>query len=72
MALFSYGEGYHNYHHYFPSDYRNGIRWYHFDPTKWLIKSLALIGLVRDLKKVPEKLITQAKKEMHNKKFQTI
>jgi stearoyl-CoA desaturase (delta-9 desaturase) len=67
MALFSYGEGYHNYHHYFPSDYRNGIRWYHFDPTKWLIKTLSFTGLVRDLKKVPEKLIRQAKNEMQMK-----
>ncbi len=70
MAIFSYGEGYHNYHHYFPSDYRNGIRWYHFDPTKWLIKSLSFIGLVKDLKKVPEKLIVQARAEMQNKKLQ--
>jgi stearoyl-CoA desaturase (delta-9 desaturase) len=69
MAIFSYGEGYHNYHHYFPSDYRNGIRWYHFDPTKWLIKSLSFIGLVKDLKKVPEKLIVQARAEMQNKKL---
>ena len=69
MAIFSYGEGYHNYHHYFPSDYRNGIRWYHFDPTKWLIKTLSFIGLVRDLKKVPEKLIIQAQQEMKKKKF---
>ena len=72
MALFSYGEGYHNYHHYFPSDYRNGIRWYHFDPTKWLIKVLSIIGLVKDLKKVPEKLILQARSEMQNKRIQTI
>lgn len=72
IALFSYGEGYHNYHHYFPSDYRNGIRWYHFDPTKWLIKVLSFVGLVRDLKKVPEKLITQARAEMQNKKFQPV
>ncbi len=71
MAFFSYGEGYHNYHHYFPTDYRNGIRWYHFDPTKWLIKTLAVVGLVKDLKKVPEKLILQAQREMQSKKFQT-
>ena len=30
-ALLTNGEGYHNYHHRFPSDYRNGIRWYHWD-----------------------------------------
>lgn len=71
MAFFSYGEGYHNYHHYFPSDYRNGIRWYHFDPTKWLIKFLSFAGLVRDLKRVPEKLIIQARHEMKSKKLQT-
>ncbi len=72
MAVFSYGEGYHNYHHYFPSDYRNGVRWYHFDPTKWLIKVLSLIGLTNDLKKVPEKLISQARAEMSMKKLQMI
>lgn len=70
IALFSYGEGYHNYHHIFPTDYRNGIRWYHFDPTKWLIKTLSLIGFTYDLKKVPEKLIIQAKLEMNLKKLQ--
>lgn len=72
IALLSYGEGYHNYHHYFPSDYRNGIRWYHFDPTKWLIKTLSLVGLTKDLKKVPEKLIFQARAEMAAKKMQAI
>jgi len=67
MALFSYGEGYHNYHHYFPSDYRNGIRWYHFDPTKWLIKTLSFLGLTKDLKKVPERLILEARQQMKSK-----
>ncbi|MBC7427629.1 MAG: fatty acid desaturase [Bacteriovorax sp.] len=71
MAVFSYGEGYHNYHHYFPTDYRNGIRWFHFDPTKWMIKSFSIVGWTNDLKKVPEKLITQAKLEMQMKKYQT-
>ena len=41
LALFSFGEGYHNYHHAYPSDYRNGTAWYHWDPTKWLIRSLS-------------------------------
>lgn len=72
MAVFSYGEGYHNYHHYFPTDYRNGIRWFHFDPTKWMIKTLSMIGWTNDLKKVPEKLINQAKLEMRMKKYQKV
>lgn len=67
MAVFSYGEGYHNYHHYFPTDYRNGILWYQYDPTKWLIKSLSYAKLTNDLKKVPQKLIDKAKNEMAQK-----
>lgn len=70
MAVFSYGEGYHNYHHYFPVDYRNGIKWYHFDPTKWMIKTLSFVGWTKDLKKVQQKLINQAKLEMEMKKYQ--
>ncbi len=60
-ALFTYGEGYHNYHHTFPSDYRNGIKPYHWDPTKWLIRSLSLIGHASDLKRTPEERIAKAR-----------
>jgi stearoyl-CoA desaturase (delta-9 desaturase) len=73
MALLTYGEGYHNFHHTFPSDYRNGIKWYHFDPTKWLIKTLTVVGLAEKLKKAPERLINEAKakvmQEMNKNKF---
>lgn len=53
LALITYGEGYHNYHHTFQWDYRNGVKWWHFDPTKWLIGLLAVIGLTKDLKRCP-------------------
>ncbi len=52
IALLTFGEGYHNYHHTFANDYRNGIRWYHFDPTKWLIWSLNKVGLTTGLKRM--------------------
>ncbi len=52
ISLLTFGEGYHNYHHTFANDYRNGIRWYHFDPTKWLIWTLDKLGLVDSLKRV--------------------
>ena len=52
ISLLTYGEGYHNYHHTFAYDYRNGIRWYHFDPAKWLIWTLHKLGLAHDLKRV--------------------
>ncbi|MEK7583871.1 MAG: acyl-CoA desaturase, partial [Patescibacteria group bacterium] len=51
LAFFTTGEGYHNYHHTFPADYRNGIRWYHFDPNKWLIWTLSKLGLARGLRR---------------------
>jgi stearoyl-CoA desaturase (delta-9 desaturase) len=52
ISLLTYGEGYHNYHHTFAYDYRNGIKWYHFDPSKWLVWTLHKLGLAYDLKRV--------------------
>lgn len=52
-AFLTNGEGYHNFHHMFPTDYRNGIRWYHWDPSKWLIFMLSKLRLTWDLKKTP-------------------
>ncbi|MAM88819.1 acyl-CoA desaturase [Allohahella sp. A8] len=61
LALFTWGEGYHNYHHIFQYDYRNGIRWWQFDPTKWSIWGMSKLGLTSDLKRVPEIKIEQAR-----------
>jgi stearoyl-CoA desaturase (delta-9 desaturase) len=52
LAVLTVGEGYHNYHHTFPSDYRNGVRWYHVDPTKWTIWTLSKLGLAGNLKRI--------------------
>jgi stearoyl-CoA desaturase (delta-9 desaturase) len=52
LAILTVGEGYHNFHHTFPNDYRNGVRWYHIDPTKWTIWILSKLGLARDLRRV--------------------
>lgn len=52
ISFLTFGEGYHNFHHTFANDYRNGIRWYHFDPTKWLIWTLNKVGLTSDLKRM--------------------
>ncbi len=60
MALFTFGEGYHNYHHEFQHDYRNGIRWYQWDPTKWTVWTLSKLGLTSDLRRVPEEKIVLA------------
>lgn len=57
MALFTFGEGYHNYHHEFQHDYRNGVKWWHWDPTKWTIWTLEKVRLVRGLRRVPEEKV---------------
>jgi len=60
MALFTFGEGYHNYHHEFQHDFRNGVKWWQFDPTKWTILLLEKLGLASDLRRVPEDRILLA------------
>ena len=60
MALFTFGEGYHNYHHEFQHDYRNGVKWWQFDPTKWTIWVLHKLGLADDLRRVDEDKIIAA------------
>ena len=61
LAFLTNGEGYHNFHHKFPSDFRNGVRWYHWDPTKWLISTLRLAGLARDLRQTPKAVIAKSR-----------
>jgi stearoyl-CoA desaturase (Delta-9 desaturase) len=59
LSLITLGEGYHNYHHSFEWDYRNGPRWFNWDPTKWLIWSLSKLRLADSLRKVPLDVVLQ-------------
>lgn len=52
LAFLTFGEGYHNYHHTFANDYRNGVKWWHFDPTKWIIWTASKLGWVSHLRRV--------------------
>jgi stearoyl-CoA desaturase (Delta-9 desaturase) len=65
-ALATFGEGYHNYHHQFPLDYRNGVRLHQFDPGKWLIYTFKKLGLAKNLHRIPEYRIIQSRMEMYN------
>jgi len=53
VALLTYGEGYHNFHHLFAEDYRNGVRAWQWDPSKWFIAAMSWAGLAKNLKRVP-------------------
>jgi stearoyl-CoA desaturase (delta-9 desaturase) len=70
LAVLTFGEGYHNFHHIFAHDYRNGVRWWQWDPTKWMIGALAGVGLARNLKRVPNFQIQRAVIEMQLKRAQ--
>lgn len=67
IALLTYGEGYHNYHHLFQWDYRNGVRWWQFDPTKWTIRLCAWLGLATQLRQPPQVQIEKARLSMQLK-----
>ena len=60
LAFLTYGEGYHNYHHIFQTDYRNGIRWWQWDPTKWMIALCQRLGLASNLSRVSDFKIQRA------------
>ena len=59
-ALVTFGEGYHNFHHRFPFDYRNGIRWWHYDPSKWLIWTMARLRLITRVRSASPSTIARA------------
>ena len=68
LALLTFGEGYHNFHHSFASDYRNGVRWWQWDPSKWLIASLAALGQAWRLNRISERAIQSARMSMDEKR----
>ena len=71
LAVLTFGEGYHNFHHMFAHDYRNGVRWWQWDPTKWLIAGLQVVGLTRKLKRTPVFQIQRALLAMQFKRAQS-
>ena len=69
ISLVTFGEGYHNYHHTFANDYRNGIKWYHFDPSKWVIWTLSKFHLATGLRRInpyriKERMVIETKEEL--------
>ena len=60
-AFITFGEGFHNYHHKFQSDFRAAIHWWQYDPTKWLILSCERVGLASNLRRTNPATIADAK-----------
>ncbi len=72
FALFLLGENWHNFHHAFPRDYRNGHKWYHFDVHKWIIYTMSKIGLASDLVVTPESRIHVKAEEVTESIYSTL
>ncbi len=69
LSLFTFGEGYHNYHHKFQADYRNGVQWYAWDPTKWTIYLWSKLGLIYGLVRTSPESIETARREVKAARF---
>ncbi len=60
IALITAGEGWHNNHHRYQSSARQGFRWWQIDTTYYVLWALARVGIVRDLRPVPARVIDEA------------
>ena len=57
LALLTFGEGWHNNHHHYQSAARQGFRWYEIDISYYLLKALAAVGLVWQLRSPPAHVV---------------
>ena len=63
LALITFGEGWHNNHHYYPGASRQGFYWWEIDPTYWGLKVLSWLGIIWDLHPVPERVYARASEQ---------
>ena len=61
LALLTFGEGWHNNHHFFPGSSRQGFHWWEVDLTWYGLKLMSALGLVSGLKPVPAWVLTKAR-----------
>ena len=57
LALITLGEGWHNNHHYYQRSARQGFFWWEIDITYYVLKGLAAVGLIWDLREPPEHVV---------------
>ena len=61
VALLTFGEGWHNNHHRYPGSASQGFRWWELDITYQILRVLAFLRIIRDLKPVPEEVVREGK-----------
>jgi stearoyl-CoA desaturase (delta-9 desaturase) len=57
LAVITLGEGWHNNHHHYAVSARQGFFWWEIDITYYMLVLLARLGIIRDLRPVPEHMI---------------
>ena len=57
LALITLGEGWHNNHHYYQASTRQGFHWWQLDVTYYVLRALAMVGLIWDIREPPQKVI---------------
>lgn len=57
LALLTMGEGWHNNHHRYPVSVRQGFYWWEVDLTYYVLRVLAVLGIVWDLRYPPASLL---------------
>jgi stearoyl-CoA desaturase (Delta-9 desaturase) len=62
LALITLGEGWHNNHHRYPGSERQGFYWWELDISHYVLQLLAMFGLVWDLRKPPQRIYDEAKR----------
>jgi stearoyl-CoA desaturase (Delta-9 desaturase) len=62
LALLTFGEGWHNNHHFFPGSCRQGFRWWEIDLTWYGLRLMSALGLVQGLKPVPAWVLAKARR----------
>ena len=50
VALLTFGEGWHNNHHHYQYACRQGVKWWEYDLTYYLLKLLSVVRVVRDMR----------------------
>ena len=63
LALITLGEGWHNNHHYYETASRQGFFWWEIDITYYILRGLAAVGLIWDLKEVPKHILHSKNKK---------
>jgi stearoyl-CoA desaturase (delta-9 desaturase) len=62
LALITFGEGWHNNHHYYCASVRQGFRWWQLDLTYYGLRAMAAVGMIRGLRPVPAPVLAEARR----------